>query len=65
MPRDKEEERNQETQHDGVRCKATAFHAGRFRASEIKIGSTPKGSTTTSRVANAVRPNFRVAPSIA
>ena len=39
--------------------------AGRFRASEMKIGSTPNGSTTTSRVANAVRPNFSVASSMA
>jgi hypothetical protein len=27
---------------------------GRFLASEMKIGSTPNGSTTTSRIANAV-----------
>ena len=36
----------------------------RFLASAMKIGSTPDGSTTTSRVANAVRPNFSSASSI-
>jgi hypothetical protein len=44
-------------------CQCRSY-GDRFLASEMKIGSIPNGSTTTSRVANAVRPNFSVHNSV-
>jgi hypothetical protein len=44
---------------------AVRSRGDRFLVNAMKIGSTPNGSTTTSKVANAARKNFNSASSIA